>query len=47
MSHTFPQKPCTNCGGETSLKIEYISGYSLFLLYVQVKDYQNKSKVGC
>ena len=20
MSHTFPQKPCTNCGGETSLR---------------------------
>ena len=57
MRNIFLKKSYTNCSGEASLRPKSKLSkslnrqsemlYSLFLLYVQVKVYQNSSKVRC
>ena len=59
MKNAFLKKSCTKCSGETSHRpclkseIEHISGLTVlkfqtvFLLYVQVEDYENILKSGC
>ena len=49
MRNIFPQKSSTKCRSTVgeSLNQQFEVSYSLFLLYVQVENYQNILKLKC